>query len=337
MKNIAVTATESAFLKAATKGDLALIAELTTQVGPDCLKQALRLAAKHGHLSIVQYFYHHKPGMSFAFSTKLALDAKHIDIVQWLCDQDPQLCTIALHAAIDNADFCMMDYLFQKITKPNTKVVAKHAFLSGKIEVVKYLHQHQGLNLFANSKYLSKKNYLLAIKKSKDNIEILEYLNANGLVQRLSSREIIVAAISSRNVEVVKFFEKETKYFQNDVAFAWKFATSSGRFEIVRYLHTRFGINIHDAHDATLRLAAKNGHLDIVRYLYENGVDISDIPEQDIHAKIKQYYQMKNWLRTEVSELQKLAAKVYLQYYQTLPEANIVPCKILAILTSIQL
>ena len=53
----------------------------------------------------------------------------------------------------------------------------------------------------------------------------------------------------------------------------YRWASENGHLEVVRYLVEQ-GANIHANNDYAIRWASENGHLEVVRYLVEKGANI---------------------------------------------------------------
>lgn len=86
-----------------------------------------------------------------------------------------------------------------------------------------------------------------------------------------------------------------------------------------------------------IRAAARNGCLQMVRYLYLLGADITRIRTKKIlNPEVVAYVNTKTWLHTEVSALARQAAMVYAGHYDLLPDPDSVPEKITEILLAAQ-
>jgi ankyrin repeat protein len=57
-------------------------------------------------------------------------------------------------------------------------------------------------------------------------------------------------------------------------------AARNGYLDVVQFL-VENGADIHAGNDRALQLAAEYGHLDVIRYLIENGADISHLLDNE--------------------------------------------------------
>lgn len=79
-----------------------------------------------------------------------------------------------------------------------------------------------------------------------------------------------------------------------------------------------------------IEIAARKGHIDILRFLHRQGGSIlgirSDYPE------IKTYLCAQRFLQKHASQLQRLAARVYAEHHAKLPDADLIPVEMMKIL-----
>jgi len=75
-----------------------------------------------------------------------------------------------------------------------------------------------------------------------------------------------------RKVIENKEFEILNEYIK--LKCALHYVAEEGYLDIVKYLVSKAGANIHSHNDKALRYAASKGHLDVVKYLVEAGANI---------------------------------------------------------------
>jgi ankyrin repeat protein len=69
---------------------------------------------------------------------------------------------------------------------------------------------------------------------------------------------------------------RQTQYTNNEPELACAFAKAceTGDLKMVKYLHTKKGAVVND--QLAVNLAGKNGHLDVIKWLHDNGANLAD-------------------------------------------------------------
>src|SRR6185369_8547242 len=75
------------------------------------------------------------------------------------------------------------------------------------------------------------------------------------------------------SLQVVKFATEQGDAYAHAKS-ALCFAAKNGHINVVKYLIEKCNVNIHVSEDVALRISAKNGHLSVVKYLIDSGADI---------------------------------------------------------------
>lgn len=294
IKNWYVTNLDDCLITASTKPRLKIV-RLLHKGGANIQaknNEAIKSAAKHGHLDIVQYL--HQNGARHYNGFYLAAESGHLAVVQYLYQNGYNMNDV-LNYAIELASE------------------------SGYLEVVKFLH-----NVGAECHQ--------AIKSAVEygHVEIVKYLYNHACKSNWS--HLMLAAIRNGHLEIVRFLYgvgADIKARRDEFLLL---ACEMGHLDVVRFLYAKGCRYLNP--NACLRSAAKKGHLDVVRYLYAQGMDICNITTS--HSKVAEYITTKKWLHQVVSQLQRLAAKIYVTHYDHLPTDDVIPTSVHEILIATQ-
>ena len=90
----------------------------------------------------------------------------------------------------------------------------------------------------------------------------------------MTKEEELIEACSKGNLDEVRALVEQGVdiHYWNDIAFRW--ASENGHLEIVKYLYDVGGVDIHVHNDLAFQWASQHGHLEVVKYLYECGANI---------------------------------------------------------------
>lgn len=135
--------------------------------------------------------------------------------------------------------------------------------------------------------YISKLKNFYFIYSSGDFIKQYNLINKTD-----NMNDLLVTAAEAGELNVVIYASKWAGMHH----WAAKMASKHGHLEIVKYLVEK-GVDIHDDTEALLFYAADNGHLEIVKYLVEKGADIHVYEDEAFRwASRNGYYDIVKYL-----------------------------------------
>jgi ankyrin repeat protein len=180
-----------------------------------------------------------------------------------------------------------------------------HAFKYGYLEVVKFLHENgadifthgadiftHGADIFTHGGYSYIFDEICEVIEYGDmkaaitaefrlacicgHIETVKYIMSSENIDYNVINNSFLSAVSYGHLEVVKFLYENTDV--NPIAHdyeAFEIACQSGYFDIVKYLFEAYP-NYYMECRGAVNSAARNGHLNTVKFLHENGLEISE-------------------------------------------------------------
>ena len=89
----------------------------------------------------------------------------------------------------------------------------------------------------------------------------------------MESDEITDAAMEG-DLDLVKYYISSGKDPRADLDYAFRNACAAGHMHIVRYLHEEHGADANACGSTALLWAVDYNHLEVVKYLVENGADV---------------------------------------------------------------
>lgn len=223
----------------------------------------------------------------------------------------------------------------------------------GKLKILRFLHAKGGNILVDN-------NFPIRIAAKNGHIGVVRYLCARGANVRADNDFAIRWAACNGHLEVVQLLHSRGANVQADKNTAIRWAAEAGHLAIVQYLYLH-GADIRTHKDHALRCAAGNGylemvkflhskgadinadnhhamkwaawfgHLEVVRYLHLNGGNIDVITHP--HNLLSDYVAKKKWLALR-SQLQQLAARIFVAHYDILPDADTIPTFVMEVLVA---
>ena len=143
----------------------------------------------------------------------------------------------------------------------------------GHLSIVKYLVDELGADVHTGD------DYAVIYAASNGNLELLKYLCQAGANSRTDNDIAIMFASSGGYLEIVVYLFsliKETdRYIQN--SYSVVAAARNGHLEVLKYL-VKMGLGISNE---SIRSASENHHFEVVQYLLEKkGADISIVSEK---------------------------------------------------------
>lgn len=243
--------------------------------------EALKVASQNQQPEIVKYLIEKGADVSSSdnFAVRCALFNKNFELVKHLVEKgaSPNF-KIEASSTIEYMD--IVKYLFEKGANVNNS----YSFFSlacscGDIEMVKYLHL-QGVNV-------NNGHNPIIDASCNGHLEIVKYLHQNGADIRIKNDYMVINATCNGRIEVVKYLVANGLDFE--AHFALQSASSYGNLELIKFfLSEGAGIHIADKFGQTaIGLASKNGHLNAVKYLHQQGADL-DIALENVKENIKE-------------------------------------------------
>jgi ankyrin repeat protein len=165
------------------------------------------------------------------------------------------------------------------------------AAMNGHLEVVKYLVEEQRIDIRANH------DHTMRLAAAMRQIAVMEYLCDQGADIRACNDEAIqFAAWKGDLTIIVSILQRcENPIKQNMIRMfdnsAVRQAAMNGHLDVVKYLCEQ-GVDIHAKNNLAVRYAAMNGHLEVVQYLVEQGADIDEAVRYAVekgHLDVVQY------------------------------------------------
>ena len=217
---------------AAKSGNLALFQQLKSQ-GYPFSRQACRIAAEHGHLSIIQWILQ---------EIKLWEEEAQDTYEEWL---ESVICT----AAAKNGHL----HILKAMPKMWMGSALEAALFNGKIEILNYLKDN-------NLVEVDRTEWLHA---SVGNLDSMIWLTNAYLFAWNWDVELMRLAVSAGNMNVLKYLKEKNCAWDSSVCAA---AAVKENFDVLKWLHENGCPWDHE----TMEIAAKCGNLKMVQYLIEN-------------------------------------------------------------------
>lgn len=250
----------------AAQGDLKFIKWIRHKTSYLCeiRGNAISAAVLAGHLDIVQYFYVLEPSIQLSGVFKLAAEAGHLHIVQWLLseDEDAEEQLWVTDDMVENTkSHAIIEWLTEKYTwksqsNKTTWLVnsMEQAARCGIMKLLQYLYEHQPSDQTVN---------ILDAAVPGGSVEMATWLHDRGVGSRVE--DLLLESVDSSTVEMVQWVHEnypdmETTTESMDTA-------AHGSLDIVQFLHeNRLEGCTSDAMDN----AARGCDLAIVKYLHDN-------------------------------------------------------------------
>jgi ankyrin repeat protein len=137
--------THKAMNKAAKNGHLAVVQFLHEQRNEGCTSKAMDKAALNGHLAIVQYLHEHRSEGCTIAAVEGAARNGHLDIVKYLHEKNciAQWSTDVFDEAAAGGHLRVVQFLHECRSEGCSKRAMDQAAANGHLEVVQYLHEYR--------------------------------------------------------------------------------------------------------------------------------------------------------------------------------------------------
>jgi len=229
----------------------------------------------NGHLDLIIWLY--EKGCIFTIDTlKNAIRKNHLHVVQWIYSfGDIEHSLHIIDVAAEYGHLEIVKYL-DSIGKICTEHAMNSAIRKGYLEIVKWLH---------SNKYFECSQY--AIDNAKHNV--LKYLSNFKYLYNLKVKfddKDYIYIVKTNNISLI---EKQLSNIKPRTL--WKFTCLLGNIDLLIWLDEN---NISGWTKYTIDCAAKNGHLDIVKYLYDKGHTDNVMH----YAKKKKHWHIVEWLES---------------------------------------
>ncbi|KAJ3411926.1 hypothetical protein HDV05_001507 [Chytridiales sp. JEL 0842] len=152
------------------------------------------LAAKHGHLKLLQ-FLREKVGCT-ALAFTLASETGQLDVVRYLHEKNEPCSTYAMDVAAENGHLDVVRFLHENRNEGCTDNAINYAAGGGHLEVVKFLHSVRQVPISR-----------LALRQAARNghTHVSKYLHVNSLLNLDDS--LFATAVLNGHFEIVKYIE----------------------------------------------------------------------------------------------------------------------------------
>ena len=267
---------------------------------------AAMLAAKNGHLEVVQFLHRARCDLDKAdnkgFTAGIGAAFKgHVEVVEFLhragCDLDKANndgWTAGILAA-ENGHVEVVQFLHRAgcdLDKANNKGFTAGIFaaFNGHLEVVEFLHR-AGCDLDKANNDGSTAGILAA---ENGHVEVVQFLHRAGCdLDKADNNGDTAGILAAHNghLEVVQFLHRagcDLDKANNDGSTAGILAAENGHVEVVQFLH-RAGCDLDKANNDGWTagiLAAPNGHLEVVQFLHRAGCDLDKANNKGFTAGI---------------------------------------------------
>lgn len=232
-------------------------------------------AAARGNLNMIKYYYEHDIDRCTSRAVDWAASNNHFEVVKWLCEEKAIVAKDAICYAAEHGYFEIVQWLHHKV-KHKAKRAIEAAVLSGSLTLIKWLFDH-GYGVFTDA---------VDLAAEKGYIDIVRFLYDRGIK---CTADAMTHASGNGHFEVVKFIHQHGQECTTD---ALSSACRNGHFDVFVYLWGNMNkkcmfknfretprneytdIFIFPHH--LMRLAADNGHYDIIHHIGKNTYERRD-------------------------------------------------------------
>jgi ankyrin repeat protein len=273
--------------QAATNGHLHVLEWLHANRIEGCTTSAMDGAAEHGHYDVVRFLHANRTEGCTSLAMDAAARGRHLEVVRYLHEHRAEGCTTnAMTWAAANNDFDMVTFLDANRAEGCDCDAMVKAARRGHLEMVKWLHSNRSEGCTAEAMDAAASNGHLDVVKflhshrdegcttkamddasGSGHLDVIEWLHANR--EEGCTEDAIHSAVENGHLEVVKWHFSNrgmnSLWCQLDVA------ASFGQLAMVQFLHE---VDNDDGPELcttfAMNEAAANGHLEVVKWLYEN-------------------------------------------------------------------
>ncbi|EGG22276.1 hypothetical protein DFA_04394 [Cavenderia fasciculata] len=282
-----------------------------------CTKNAINFASEHGHLEVVKFLFEHRTERCNSYAIDEAAKNGYIEMVKYLhelgvrttnyamdsaCHQGNLEIVKFLHfnckgGATKNAmDWASMNghidivrFLSEHRTEGSTNNAMDWAAENGNIEMVKYLHQHRSegattyaMDLAAKNGHIEIVQFLSEHRTEGCSQEALNYAARNGDIEMLSflvdtvkikcQLDTLKESLENGHLDTFHFIYNHISNNKKNDKILWTtevmdLAAKNGHIEIVKFLSEH---RTEGATNRAMDMAAGNGHFEVVKYLHFN-------------------------------------------------------------------
>lgn len=255
---------------AAARGDLSMVRFLHAHRSEGCTYAALVAAAALGSLDVVRYLHEHglvHQGSAHAMDGAAARG--HCEIVWYLHKHRTEGCsTAAIDGAAKRGYLEIVRFLHEHRTEGCTTKAMDHAAKNGHLEVVKYLHEHRTEGCTT-----------VAMDSAAENghVEIVRFLHEHR--REGCTTKALHSAVDNKHNDIVRMLSEERT--EGAMPRSIDAVAACGNLETVQLLVANWQRNKRSVHlKSAMNVAARSGHLDVVRFLDEvsvkSGEDVLD-------------------------------------------------------------
>jgi ankyrin repeat protein len=258
-------------------------------------EEALQQSAKHGHLEVVQFLVEHGADIYIENSIIFRFSAMngHLEVIKFLIEYDKnayKYCEEALFWAANNGHIEVVQYLIEHGVAFHDKLTLNCSGLNDNLkkEIIKYLTDNTTISnntklrwdiAGANLKKIktivktgADKNIVLCICAERGDLEAIKWLIENGATACAYLNAALRVSARMGHLRVVEYLIKRGADIYEYDGEALELAVQNGHLSVVKCLINN-GARIYEPGDygifenLVLRIAATNGHLDILQYM----------------------------------------------------------------------
>jgi len=238
-------------------GNYELVNYLISRIGT-IMNGTAKSAIASGNMEMYKYIKSKEPSKKI-YDTEMAFAAKHgrIDFIKYFIDQGVEINTEALRSAVRNDQFDALKFMIENGKKPNNEVL-NTAVENGNREIVEYLIK---LGVYPNWEEVNQ-------AASKGDLDIFKIIFDNkAKTNQFYLIQPLEIAVENSHDNIVKYMLDQGVPASDKAVI---YAVENGDLPIVKLLIQHKGNPI-----LALDEAVTNNNLDIVKYLVENGREIS--------------------------------------------------------------
>ncbi|TYZ67592.1 hypothetical protein PybrP1_003361 [[Pythium] brassicae (nom. inval.)] len=254
---------QDAYKAAAGTGQLHIIQYLH-ESGVRCTKFPIDEAAENGHLDTVRYLYVNRIGRFSRDALTRALENGHLDVVRFLCATGQAECHERTFTfVVENEDFDILQLLCQSGIDCAVEHAMAAAVEHGKIDFVKFLYA-------LDPKSCAENGILRTIDAVwSGHLDIIKFLHECG-DPKFFNWKAMHGAANQGHLDIVKFLHENRDEGCHYLTVNFAYRSGHHHLPVVHYLHEKGYTSMHNG--SSIDYAAEKGHIDVVRYMYDNHI-----------------------------------------------------------------
>ena len=260
-------------IAAAKQGDITKIKELAP-IYPDEMHNALLFAAEDGHLDLVKHLVEElnvDPTQDKSKSLVWAASGGHLDIIKYLEKHDVDLTTgrnQTIVTAVVRGYVDIVEYMHEKGLSSNSinNLQVREAAENNHADVLKFLDD----NNIANTKDIIDYDLLLNLSNS-GALETLEYFKDHTSNLVVTEKNSLLYEAASHGLGAIKFWHQQGGLIDD---YTIERTITLGHLDAMKYLHENGG-DITFKHNHIIWIGSNNNNIDILEYAIKHGADIS--------------------------------------------------------------